>query len=269
MNLLLRLWRSSLGKKYVMALTGAALAAFLVGHLLGNLQVFGAPDLINQYAHFLKSKPALLWSARLGLLATVALHIAAAVTLTRLNRSARPVPYAADGAYGASFRSRYMMVSGSVVLAFIIYHLLHFTALLPAVNGVGDFTKLTTSLHGETVPDVYAMMILGFQVWWVAAFYLLAQALLFMHLSHGLSSLFQSLGLRNHVWWPRVQSAALFASAALFIGYAAIPLGVLAGVGSRYAADARARAQYAGTGRSGSVPVLTASRPTGGKEVVP
>jgi len=94
MNLFQRIWRSSLGKKYVMALTGLALFAFVVGHLLGNLQVFGKPELINSYAHFLKSKPGLLWGARLGLLATVALHVAAAITLSAANKAARPVAYA-------------------------------------------------------------------------------------------------------------------------------------------------------------------------------
>ena len=241
MNLLLRLWRSSLGKKYVMALTGAAMVAFVVGHLVGNLQVFGPPELINQYAHFLKSKPAVLWLVRLALLATVGLHIGSAVTLAALNRSARPVAYAGGTAYGSTVRSRYMLVSGLVILAFVVYHLLHFTALSPSINGVGDFSRLTTTLHGETVPDVYAMMILGFQVWWVAGFYLVAQALLFLHLSHGISAMFQSLGFRNHVWWPRIQVLATGVAVALFLGYASIPLAVTAGIGSRYAADARAR----------------------------
>lgn len=266
MNLLLRLWRSSLGKKYAMALTGAALVVFLVGHLLGNLQLFGPPELVNQYAHFLKSKPGLLWMARLGLLATVGVHIAAAVTLISLNRAARPVAYAGGSAYGATTRSRYMIVSGLVILAFVIYHLLHFTALISAVNGVGDFSRLTTSLHGETVPDVYAMMIIGFQVWWVAAFYLIAQALLFMHLSHGLAAMFQSLGFRNHVWWPRIQLLAQAISVALFLGYASIPVAVTAGVGSRYAADARARAKLAAT--SSPAPALATTPSPSGKEVV-
>lgn len=271
MNLLLRLWRSSLGKKYIMALTGAALVAFLVGHLVGNLQVFGAPDLINQYAHFLKSKPLLLWGARLGLLGTVSLHIASAVTLIGLNRAARPVAYARGAGYAATSQSRYMAVSGSVILAFIIYHLLHFTALNPAVNGVGDFTKLTTDLHGETVPDVYAMMILGFQVWWVAAFYLFAQALLFMHLSHGLAAMFQSLGFRNHVWWPRVQVLAKAVSVALFLGYASIPVSIVAGVGSHYAADAKARARLGSlptTSPTAVTPALAVGSAAAGKEVV-
>ena len=131
MNLIDRVWQSSLGRKYLMALTGAALFLFLIGHLLGNLQVFGPPELINEYAHFLKSKPGLLWGARLGLLACVAVHIASAVSLSALNKAARPVGYAKPGAYGASRASHYMLASGLVILAFVVYHLAHFTALLP------------------------------------------------------------------------------------------------------------------------------------------
>lgn len=240
MSLLQRIWTSTLGKKYIMALTGAALFVFLIGHLLGNLQVFGPPELINAYAHFLKSKPAMVWAARLGLLACVALHIVTAVQLTALNKAARPEGYAGGSAYGASKASQYMIVSGLVILAFVVYHLAHFTALLPGINGVGDFRKLTTVLHGETVPDVYAMMILGFRVWWVTAFYLVAQGLLFMHLGHGLAAMCQSLGLRDHVWWPRVQTFAKLASIAIFIGYAIIPISIfLRFVGAEYAEKAK------------------------------
>ena len=231
MNLLIRVWQSSLGKKYIMAVTGAALFAFVIGHLIGNLQVFGPPEMINGYAHFLKSTPELLWGARIGLLVMVALHIASAVTLSALNKEARPEPYAGKSAYGSSAASRYMLVSGLVIAAFVVYHLAHFTVLLPGINGVGDFRKLTTVLHGQAVPDVYAMMVLGFQVWWVVAFYLVAQALLFMHLSHGVAAMFQSLGFRNHVWWPRLQCFAKIASVAIFAGYAAIALGLFMRVG--------------------------------------
>jgi succinate dehydrogenase / fumarate reductase cytochrome b subunit len=237
MNLINRIWRSSLGKKYVMAATGCALFLFVIGHLIGNLQVFGPPELINTYAHFLKSKPTLLWGARIGLLACVGLHLAAAVTLAALNKEARPEAYAGGSAYGSTVQSRYMLVSGVVILSFIVYHLAHFTALLPGINGQGDFRKLTTVLHGERVADVYAMMILGFQVWWVAAFYLIAQGLLFMHLGHGLAAMFQSLGWRNHAWWPRIQTFAKVASVAILIGYAAIPVSIyLRVVGAEYAA---------------------------------
>ena len=223
-----------------MAVTGCALFLFVIGHLIGNLQVFGPPELINTYAHFLKRKPSLLWGVRFGLLACVGLHIAAAVTLAALNKEARPEGYAGGSAYGASKASQYMVVSGFVILAFVIYHLAHFTALLPGINGQGDFRKLTTVLHGELVSDVYAMVILGFQVWWVAAFYLVAQGLLFMHLGHGLAAMFQSLGFRNHVWWPRVETFAKAASVAIFVGYAIIPVAIfMRVVGYNYAEKAR------------------------------
>ena len=236
MNLVGQLWRSSVGRKYAMALTGLLLFLFLVGHLAGNLQVFGSPDLINAYAHFLKSKPGLLWGARLGLLAVVGLHIASAISLSRQNRAARPVAYGGGRPpYGASLASRTMLVSGLVILAFVIYHLLQFTALTPAVNGGVAFRNLEAELPGGIrTHDVYGMMIRGFQIWWVSAFYILAQALLFLHLSHGLASLFQSLGLRNSVWWPRVTLLARVASVVLFLGYVSIPVAVLAGMGKSY-----------------------------------
>lgn len=236
MNLITKLFHSSLGKKYVMALTGLALFGFVIGHLIGNLQVFGPPELINGYAHFLKSKPLLLWGARLGLLVMVGLHIFTAFRITAENRAARPVGYAVQKDHGATLAARTMIYSGLVILAFIIYHLAHFTVLISGVNGVGDFSKLHTVLNGETVPDVYGMMILGFQVGWVALFYLVAQALLFMHLSHGLASMFQSLGFRNHVWWPRIGIAVKAISVAVFIGYAAIPAAIyMRVIGADYA----------------------------------
>jgi len=240
MSIVTGILKSSLGRKYIMAGTGVLLLMFVAGHLVGNLQVFGPPELINKYAHFLQSKPLMVWGARLGLLVIVALHITTAAQLSAANKAARPVGYAGGEAYGSTWQSRYMLMSGLVILAFIIYHLLHFTARLPAINGVGDFTRIKTVLHGETVPDVYAMMILGFQVWWVAVFYLIAQALLFIHLGHGISSAFQSFGLRNHVWWPRVQLLAKVVSIAIFLGYASIPAAIfLRIVGSDYAETAK------------------------------
>ena len=214
-----------------MAATGALLFLFVVGHLIGNLQVFGPPELINAYAHFLQSKPAMVWGARLGLLVLVVLHVTTAVQLSIANKAARPVGYAADPVYGSTWQSRYMLMSGIVIAAFIVYHLAHFTALLPGIYGVGDFTKLKTVLHGEVVPDVYAMMILAFQVWPVTLFYLVAQALLFIHLGHGLASMFQTFGLRNHIWWRRIQYFARAASLAIFIGYAVIPVAIYLRVG--------------------------------------
>jgi succinate dehydrogenase / fumarate reductase cytochrome b subunit len=140
-----------------------------------------------------------------------------------------------------------MLMSGLVVLAFILYHLAHFTALLPGINGVGDFRNLEAILPGGAKGrDVYAMVVLGFQVWWVALFYLVAQALLFVHLGHGLASMFQSLGFRNHVWWPRIVWLAKAVSIAIFIGYAVIPIAIsMRMVGADYAKQKVAELQRA------------------------
>jgi succinate dehydrogenase / fumarate reductase cytochrome b subunit len=236
MNSVTDFFKSSLGMKYIMAVTGVLLFLFVVGHLIGNLQIFGPPELINQYGHFLHSKPQLLWVVRLSLLVIVGLHIATAAHLTVMNKEARPVDYAAPSAYGSTWQSRYTLMSGLVILAFILYHLAHFTVLLPGINGVGDFRKLEAVLPGgDKGHDVYAMLVLGFQVWWVALFYLVAQVLLFVHLGHGLASMFQSLGLRNHVWWPRIEWLAKAVSIAIFIGYAVIPIAIyLRVVGAEY-----------------------------------
>lgn len=250
-----------------MALSGAVLFLFVVGHLVGNLQVLGAPELINTYAHFLKSKPALLWAVRLGLLACVAVHIVSAVALQQENKAARPEPYAGGTTYGSTLASRTMILSGLVILAFILYHLAHFTALLPGINGVGDFGALTTILHGETVPDVYAMMVLGFQVWWVVVFYLIAQGLLLMHLGHGLSAMFQSLGLRNHIWWPRILVFARAASLALFVGYALIPIAIyLRLVGADYATHVRFQMAKGHAASSPAAVLAGGARPAGREE---
>lgn len=258
MSILAGIFNSSLGKKFVMAATGVLLCLFVIGHLVGNLQVLGAPELINSYAHFLQSKPVMVWGVRLGLLVVLGLHLVMAEQLYRANKAARPVAYAGDAAYGASWQSRYTLMSGIVIAAFLLYHLAHFTARLPGINGVGDFSKIKTVLHGETVPDVYAMMILGFQVWWVSLFYLVALALLFVHLSHGLASLFQTFGLRNHVWWPRTQRFAQVVSLAVFVGFALIPISIyLRVVGADYAEKIRADLKSA---------ALVEAAPPAGKE---
>ncbi len=232
--------KSSIGRKFIMAATGLLLFLFVIGHLVGNLQIFGPPELINNYAHFLKSEPILLWGARAGLLTLVILHVITAIQLSAANKEARPVGYATSGAYGATWQSRYMLLSGLVVGAFVVYHLAHFTALLPGINGVGDFSKLKTTLHGESVADCYGMVVLGFQVWWVVLFYIVAQVMLFLHLGHGVSSACQSLGLRNHNWWPRIRCFTQAITLAILIGYLVIPISIfLRIVGAEYADQVR------------------------------
>jgi succinate dehydrogenase / fumarate reductase cytochrome b subunit len=243
MKLLLKIWRSALGRKYVMALSGGAMLLFVLGHMVGNLQFFLPPTYINAYGHFLQSTPEILWPSRLGLLLMVGLHIAAAISLTASNRAARPTRYeGAISAQGATLAARTMIYSGLVITSFIIFHLLHYTLTLPQVNGYQlfkgtpvDFTDLREPHTGYH--DVFAMIVLGFQIPAVTGFYLVAMALLSLHLGHGVASMFQSLGLRNHVWWPRIALMARVLSLVIFVGYASIPLAVGLGRGGDYLND--------------------------------
>src|SRR5262245_7220573 len=174
MNILQRFFQSSLGKKYIMALTGLGLFLFIIGHMLGNLQIFLGPEVINRYGHFLQTTPELIWPARLGLLAFVGFHIWAAVTLTAQNRCARGlVNYShAYKPTAASYASRTMMMSGLIIATFVVYHILHFTVQARSVNLTGkDFITLTDAKGRH---DVYAMMIAGFRQPLVSVFYIVA-----------------------------------------------------------------------------------------------
>jgi succinate dehydrogenase / fumarate reductase cytochrome b subunit len=210
-----------------MAISGLALFLFVVGHMLGNLQVFLGPDTINDYGHFLQSKPELVWTARIGLLFMVVLHIWSAIKLSAENRAARPERYGNYKAVGASYASRTMLVTGLVILTFIIYHLLHFTVRAD-VNFTGtDFTKLHDAKQRF---DIYNMIIIGFSNPIVSIFYIVSMALLSLHLSHGLSSMFQSFGWKNRKYGKFIDRLALVAAAVLIIGYSAIPIAVLTGI---------------------------------------
>ena len=241
---------STIGRKILMALTGLVLVLFVMGHMLGNLQIFLGPDVINAYAyklHHLLPVTA-LWAVRLVLLGTIAVHIWAAVTLTLDNRKARPQGYLEDKVVQASYSSRTMRMSGIILLAFIIFHIAHFT--VRAVPGmqyeseskesgrlemvkvplVKDGEAVLKNGHEEMTFNVNDMMVLGFKNGWVSAFYIIATGLLCMHLTHGFSSMFQSVGLRNGLWRKRLDRAALAYGWVVFIGFAIIPVAVMAGL---------------------------------------
>jgi len=239
MNSLWRMLNSTIGKKYLMALSGAGLFLFVTGHMIGNLQLFLGPEALNRYAHFLQSLGEFLWIIRFGLLALIGLHIWSALSLTLENKAARPVEYSSGQApFAASLASRTMLVGGLIVALFVVYHLLHYTVCLTAVNFTGvDFAHLTDPETGHH--DVYAMVIYGFGVWYVSLFYLIAVGFLCLHLSHGVSAMFQSLGLRNHAWWPVISKGALIWSAVLFLGYAVVPGSILLGYGKSYIKEVR------------------------------
>jgi succinate dehydrogenase / fumarate reductase, cytochrome b subunit len=210
-------WQSTNGKKVVMAVTGAMMFAFVVGHMLGNLQMFEAPEHINAYGHFLHNLGELLWLERGAMLLIIALHITASIQLALRSKAARPVGYSRKEAINSSFASRTMYWSGPIVLAFIIFHLLQFTA--------GYIHPHATFTQGE----VYSNVVSGFQVWWVSLWYIFAVSLLGVHLSHGLWAMFQSVGLAH----PRNSVALKLGARAIAIiivlGYISIPISVWLG----------------------------------------
>jgi succinate dehydrogenase / fumarate reductase cytochrome b subunit len=223
MNMLLRLFTSSLGKKFLMAITGAGLFLFVIGHLLGNLQVFLGPEAINRYGHFLQTTPEILWPARIGLLAFVGIHIWSSISLTLENRAARGAQYEVKEVVDATLASRTMIWSGLIIFAFVSFHLAHYTLMIvhPEYRNLHD----ANGWH-----DIYRMMIIGFSNYWVSGFYVLGIGLLCIHLSHGTSAMFQSLGLRNAAYETAIDRLAKVAAVVIFLGYISIPLAVLAGV---------------------------------------
>lgn len=213
--------RSSIGMKQVMGVTGLLLVGFVLAHMLGNLQIFLGRRTFNEYPEKLRSLGALLWIARAGLLGIFLVHVFAGVRLMILNRAARPVGYRAYRPRRSSFYGRYMGWLGAVVLAFVIYHLLHFTfaVLLPEYSTFKD-----GKLH-----DLYEYVVLSFQNPGVAISYLIANTVLCLHLLHGLPSLFQSAGLRHPKYNRLIDRVSLTVVAALFVGNTSIPLSVLLG----------------------------------------
>lgn len=211
-----------------MAISGLALFGFVIVHMLGNLQIFLGPEYINQYGAFLQSKPELVWTSRIGLLALVVVHIWAAIKLSAENRAARPEKYGHFKVAAASYASRTMLVSGLVLLVFIVYHLLHFTVQVDAVNFTGEsFSRLEDTKERH---DIYNMMVIGFSNPVVSIFYIISMGLLCLHLSHGVSSMFQSLGWKNRRYGKLIDRFALAAAGILLIGYASIPLAVMTGI---------------------------------------
>jgi succinate dehydrogenase / fumarate reductase cytochrome b subunit len=215
--------RTSIGRKMIVAVTGVILILFLVGHLLGNLQIFLGPDWINSYAEHLRDLGPLLWMIRAFLLLTVVLHIYYTIRLTIENRSARPERYERQDHLKSTIASRTMALSGLIVLAFIVYHIAHFTVQVTDPR-FGLLKADPLNRH-----DVFSMMVYGFQNPYVSAFYILALFLLMLHLTHGTSSFFQSLGLNDRKMTPRLIWGGRVFAWLLFAGYVAIPVAVLLG----------------------------------------
>jgi succinate dehydrogenase / fumarate reductase cytochrome b subunit len=215
-----RFWRAQIGKKVVMAASGVIMFGYLIGHVLGNLQIFAGADKINAYAEFLHHSPGILWGTRAVLLIALALHVTAAVQLYAQKAAARPQKYAKWSRRSSLLPSRWMLWSGFAILLFVVYHLMHFTLGVKAVH--------PTFVEG----DVYQNVVSAFQTPYVSAIYIVAMALLAAHLCHGLYSMFQSVGIAHPVWTPRIQAFALVFSLVLAAAFAVIPIAILAGYGA-------------------------------------
>jgi succinate dehydrogenase / fumarate reductase cytochrome b subunit len=214
---------SSIGKKTMVAVTGILLVLFVAGHLVGNLTFFVGPDVINTYAKKLHELGPILWVIRLGLLAVVGLHIYFTMLLWKENRTARPSKYKYKTHVQSTIFSRTMRLSGIVILAFVVFHLAHFT--LRVIDPA--YSQMRTMVDGHEVMDVYRMIVTGFSVWWVSVFYVISLGLVAFHLSHGISSLFQTLGLSNRRLRPTIELGGKVLAWALFIGFSSIPISIL------------------------------------------
>lgn len=215
---------SSIGRKWIVAFTGLILVGFIAGHLTGNLLVFAGQDALNAYAAFLHNflHGGAIWIARCVLLGSVVAHIYFTILLTRANRAAREQRYAVEVTQKASSGSKWMILSGLLILTFVIFHLLHYTVRVGA-----GFQDLPLDSEGHF--DVYRMLILGFSNVWVSTFYVISIAMLSWHLSHGVSSMFQTLGISTPNTRQLFDRIALGFSVLTFAGYTSIPLAVLTG----------------------------------------
>ena len=207
---------SSVGKKMVMAVTGVILFGFVLGHMIGNLQVYLGPEALNAYAALLKSTGGMLWVVRLGLLLAAGLHIWAATSLTLTSWAARPQGYRVVDSRGSTYASRTMRWGGPILGLFIVYHLLHLT--------VGSAHPSFDHL------DVYGNVVRAFRVWWVSAAYIVAMLALGLHLYHGVWSMFQTVGLNHPRYNPLIRTLATIFAIVVVVGNVSIPAAVLTGL---------------------------------------
>jgi len=217
--------KSSIGAKALMAITGIVLVLFVIGHMVGNLQVFLGPDQLNHYAHTLQSLGPILWIIRLVLLTTLVAHIWSAVVVVRMSVTARPVAYQKRKDLATGFAARTMLVSGIVVALFIVYHILHFTT--GTIDMAGSYGQQLANGEGA---DVYKMVVEGFQHPLTTLVYCLATVVLCLHLSHGVSSLMQTLGFRNDSNASCIDKIGPVLAIIILIGNLSMPLAALTGL---------------------------------------
>jgi len=218
---------SSIGRKILVALTGLVLVIYVLGHMIGNLLIFVGRDAINEYGHMLHTilHGGGIWIARAVMIVAVVGHVYFTIKLTAENRAARGSErYGYNTVIKARRSSLIMIWTGLILLAFIIYHLLHFTLRVG-----NDYNTYTALVDGKPVHDVYKMVIAGFSWWPASVFYIIAMGTLCSHLSHGVSSMFQTLGFSTEKTRPTLQLVAYAYAALIFVGNCSIPLAVLMG----------------------------------------
>jgi succinate dehydrogenase / fumarate reductase cytochrome b subunit len=218
-------YRSTIGKKIIMAATGLIGIGFVVGHMAGNLQAFVGRDKLNAYGALLHGPLGeLLWVVRVVLVAAVVLHVLMAYQLTMRARAARPVGYEQRRPQVSTWASRTMRWGGALLLVFIILHILHFT------TGQVDPAGWRDRLDAAGRRDVYGNLVASFRIWWVAAFYVLAMIFLGLHLYHGAWSSVRTLGYAKPSPRPLHRRIALVIAAMVWLGFTVVPLAVLAGL---------------------------------------
>ena len=218
----MRLLSDSIGRKAVVAVTGLFMVLFVVVHLLGNSTIFVGPDGINAYAEKLHGLGPFVWAFRLVMLCLLGLHVIFAVLLTLENRAANPDKYAVKKMLKANFASETMIWTGLLLLAFLVYHLMQFTARVTPDIVLGNDAKNRV--------DVFTMVFTSFRITPIALVYVAAMVTLFLHLSHGIQSIFQSIGLNNDKTMPQFSVLGKVLSAIFLVGYSAIPVLILVGI---------------------------------------
>ena len=209
-------WRSTIGKKVVMAVTGIVLVGYILAHVTANLLIFAGPAAIDAYAVKLRTLPILLWGVRILLLVSLVLHVVAAAQLAVRARNARPTPYDRFAPQTSSAASRTMRWGGVAILLFLLYHILHFTT----GQAHSDFIHLAP-YHNVTT---------AFRVWWIAAIYIAAMLALAMHLYHGTWSMFQTLGIEHPRVNPARRRLATVIAVLVPLGFVTVPIAVLIGI---------------------------------------
>ena len=222
---ILAIWHTMIGKKVVMAVTGIVLIGFVIGHMVGNLKIYGGPEGINAYSRFLREfgmpelgYGQLLWLVRIVLLVCVGLHITAAVQLTRMSRAARPIGYKIKRDIETTWSARLMRWGGVLLVAFVVFHLLHLTGGVVGF-GAGQFKHLA----------VYQNVLAAFAVWPIAIFYIVAMGALCLHLDHGIWSMLQTLGWNTARNEKTLQRISRVIAIVVFLGFASVPVAVMTG----------------------------------------